>query len=105
MNRFLSIVLPALLVGCGPAHSVIKDSNGVSLALALDGAEEVLFASSLDGYAVHKTRKNDDGVWLMSHLDDREFRYFYIIDGRSYVPECSFLEKDDFGQANCIYQP
>ncbi len=105
MSRFLNILLLIWLAGCTATHTVRKDDEGVTLALDLGGAREVLFASSLDGFTVHKARKGNDGAWLVRDLDDREFRYFYIVDGKSYVPECRFMEKDDFGLMNCIYQP
>jgi len=34
-----------------------------------------------------------------------EFKYFYMIDDKMFVPECSMNEKDDFGSVNCVYIP
>jgi hypothetical protein len=34
-----------------------------------------------------------------------EFRYFYLVDGRIYHPDCQYREMDDFGSYNCLYKP
>ena len=68
-------------------------------------AEEVLFASSADNFRVHKAGRTSEGLWITGDLVDREFRYFYIVDGKTYTPECRYREQDDYGAVNCIYQP
>ena len=105
MCRFLNLLLLLGLAGCAATHTVRKENGGVTLTLDLAGAREVLYASSLAGFVVHKAQTRHDGAWLVRNLEDREFRYFYIVDGKSYMPECRFKEKDDFGLMNCIYQP
>ena len=69
------------------------------------GANEVMFASSVDNFRVHKAKPKSRGVWVVKELADKEFRYFYMVDGKMFVPNCRYREKDDFGAVNCIYQP
>ena len=69
------------------------------------GANEVMFASSVDNFRVHETKQESRGVWVVKELTDKEFRYFYMVDGKMFVPNCRYREKDDFGAVNCIYQP
>lgn len=105
MIRFLSGIILLVLVGCAPHHFVARHARGVTVYLDAPEATEVAFASSADSFRLHPTQKNSEGLWLTTILNDREFRYFYIVDGRVYVPDCRYREKDDFGATNCIYQP
>jgi hypothetical protein len=41
----------------------------------------------------------------MNNLTNQEFSYFYVVDGTLYLPSCNYMEYDDFGNKNCIYQP
>lgn len=104
MIRFLS-VLVVLLAGCTPHHFIVKQPSGLTVSLTLPEAREVLFASSVDSFRLHPLQKEDDEIWVVSNLADEEFRYFYLVDGQLYIPECELTENDDFGTANCIYQP
>jgi hypothetical protein len=105
MIRCLSVIVLLLLAGCAPRHLIVKQASGVTLYLDAAKAEEVLFASSADSFRLHPTKKNSDGLWLTNTIDDREFHYFYVVDGRVFVPDCRYREKDDFGATNCVYQP
>ncbi|MDD5723490.1 MAG: hypothetical protein PHY29_07080 [Syntrophales bacterium] len=106
MKRFLPSVVVALVLftGCAPHFHTIR-GDGVHLYLRAPSAGEVFFASSLDGYASHPATKNDRGVWEYSVPAQREFRYFYIVDGQVFVPPCRLREQDDFGSENCVYFP
>jgi hypothetical protein len=105
MIRFLSGILLLFLAGCSPRHFIEVQATGVTLALDIRRAEEVFFASSLDEFRLQPITKNRQGVWVTNTRGDREFQYFYIVDGNVYVPDCRIKEKDDFGASNCIYQP
>lgn len=63
------------------------------------------FASSLDAYSPRLANKIGGYRWAVTVAANSEFRYFYIVDGAVYVPECKYYEKDDFGSRNCIYVP
>jgi hypothetical protein len=104
MIRYPSLILLLLLVGCTPKHYITKGEDVMAMYLDLPKAKEVLFASSLDNFKIHATHQNGSGLWVINNLNNREFRYFYVVDGEIYIPECRYREKDDFGTINCIYQ-
>ena len=102
----LHLTVAALcLAGCAATHYHEQQSDRVTFYLRAPGAKGVVFASSLDAYSPHQTSKVDGSGWVVSAAAGSEFRYFYIVDGAVYVPECRFYEKDDFGSRNCIYVP
>jgi hypothetical protein len=103
--RFLSITLLLFVAGCAPRHFISKQASGVTFSLDVPEATEVLFASSLDQFRLHPTKKNHGGAWVTDNYANRELHYFYIVDGSVYIPDCSYRENDDFGKTNCIYQP
>ena len=69
------------------------------------GAERVEFVSSLDTYNLHRASRLKGSRWAVTVVPNSEFRYFYIVDGAVYLPECELYEKDDFGSRNCVYVP
>ncbi|MDD2463607.1 MAG: hypothetical protein PHI97_06385 [Desulfobulbus sp.] len=94
-----------LITGCAPQHTVIVQSNTVVLTLHLHEVDAVGFSSSLDQFAVHKAREEQRGQWVIAGLPNRDFQYFYLVDGKVLLPECRFKVKDDFGAVNCRYLP
>ena len=108
--RYEKMVLIAVAIfiglsGCVPMHYTRNGLDSVKLYLRVPGASIVQFASSGDHYQVHDTQKNGLGLWEISVPRHREFKYFYIVDGSAYLPDCRFKERDDFGKQNCIYLP
>jgi hypothetical protein len=93
------------LSGCAPIHYTQNGSDFVTLYLRLPDAQIVQFASSVDNYQVHDIPKSELGSWEVSLPRHLEFKYFYIVDGLTYLPDCQFKEQDDFGKQNCIYLP
>ena len=103
---FLIMAVAALgLGGCTAAHYYERQSDRVTFYLQAPGAQQVVFACSLDEYNPHPAGKAGDSRWKVSVTAGSEFRYFYIVDGAVYVPDCKFYEKDDFGSRNCVYVP
>jgi hypothetical protein len=92
------------LTGCASHFYQVK-GNLINIYLEKPGAHTVSFASSEDGYQLHKAKKIDSKTWLVTMPLGIEFTYFYVIDGIAYVPSCRFKEKDDFGSENCIFNP
>jgi hypothetical protein len=92
------------ITGCA-VHSYESGEDGVRLYLRNPDARSVSFASSLDGFRLHKARKMDGGMWEVRVRSRDEFTYFYIVDGVLYAPPCPLREQDDFGSENCIYSP
>ena len=106
MTRGLAIaVATGLLAGCAPHHYTIIQAETVTLYLQVPEASRVQFASSLDRYTLRDTTKNQEGLWTISGLINREFQYFYLVDGSVFIPECHFRQQDDFGTKNCRYLP
>ena len=93
------------LAGCAATHYHELQSNRVTFYLDAPEAHGVSFASSLDAYSPRLANKVGGSRWAVTVAANSEFRYFYLVDGTVYVPECKFYEKDDFGSRNCIYVP
>ncbi len=106
MKKILSIALPAafFLWGCA-AHSVQVDPNGVRFFLKMKDAEHVELACSIDRFSPREASRERRGTWVFSVPSNESFTYFYLVDGQVYLPDCPLKESDDFGSANCIYQP
>ena len=104
--RILQLAVAAIYFGgCAATHYYERRSDRVTFYLKAPGAKGVVFASSLDAYSPHLASKMDGSRWVVSVAAGTEFRYFYIVDGAVYVPECKFYEQDDFGSRNCVYVP
>jgi len=107
VNRLiLQLTVAALyLAGCAAAHYHEKQSDRVTFFLRAPGAEQVEFVSSLDAFNPHRASRLKGSRWAVTVATHSEFRYFYIVDGSVYLPECELYEKDDFGSHNCVYVP
>jgi hypothetical protein len=44
-------------------------------------------------------------VWKVTLSRLNEFKYFYLVDGKAYLPDCRLRENDDFGSNNCVFSP
>lgn len=97
------LAVVALMAGCATHYHRVQDDR-VSLYLERPEAKRVSLACSLDGFAPREARW-EDGWWVVRLPADRAFRYFYILDGRSFTPACRLKEKDDFGAENCLFDP
>ena len=106
MGRYLLLTVVALSVftGC-VSHYHRAKGDWVHLYLKKPGAAVVFFASSLDGYELHRAKKIDDVTWEITIPARSEFTYFYTVDGVPFVPSCRLKENDDFGSKNCLYIP
>ena len=104
--RILQLAVVAFyLAGCAATHYHERQSDRVTFYLKVPAARGVAFASSLDDFQLHSAERVGNTRWMVTVATKSEFRYFYIVDGAVYVPECKFYEKDDFGYRNCIYVP
>ena len=105
MKKVAFVTLLLVLAGCVRGHYYMVEEGDVSIYLNKADADLVYFASSLDGYKLHRAERVDDDTWEVQVPALDEFKYFYIVDGVVYVPPCRMTEKDDFGSENCIYVP
>jgi len=102
---FLSMLSVAFFAtGCA-GHFYREEAGRVHLYLKDGRASEVLFASSLDGFELHRTWKADAKTWQFTVPKTAGFRYFYRVDGKILLPDCLYREEDDFGSYNCLYNP
>ncbi len=98
-------VVALCFAGCAATHYHERQSDRVTFYLRAPEARGVAFVSSQDDYQIHRAERVNDSRWMVTVAANSEFRYFYIVDGRVYLPECELYEKDDFGSRNCIYVP
>ena len=105
MKAWALTVFILLGISCHAVHDYSVKYDQVIFYLNLPGAENVYFAHSLDHYNPHRVKAGKDGRWEFAMTANSEFRYFYIVDGTVYLPECKFRETDDFGSENCIFAP
>lgn len=99
------MLLAACLQGCAPRHQITVHGDTVILVLHAPQAQQVQFACSEDRYNVREALRKPEGTWLVTGLPNREFQYFYLVDGKMFIPDCRFQQLDDFGTSNCRYLP
>jgi hypothetical protein len=105
--KHLCVLLGAFLIltqGCAH-HNLKVVGDTTTLTLISPRSENVQLACSLDGFVLHPARKLDDSTWEVQLPSASEFSYFYLVDGKVFVPKCAYTELDDFGSRNCMYVP
>lgn len=103
VKLFFVLMVLCCLAGCSKKHFYTINDDSISLFYHNEEAEKVLFASSIDRFAVHSASETDKNLWKISVPLQEEFSYFYIVDGTVTLPECSLRQQDDFGSKNCLY--
>ena len=93
-----------LLCACAPNHYVQVHEYTIAFYSSYPDATEVLFASSIDRYRLHRARRVSAGTWEVIVPRERSFSYFYLVDERPALPDCKFTVFDDFGARNCLYE-
>lgn len=100
----LLALIPYLLLASGCAsHYIRQDDGHTDFYLRCSKAREVALATSLDGFTPRPARPAGAGTWVVSIKENRDFSYFYLVDGKVLRPECRMIEPDDFGGTNCVY--
>ena len=100
------LAMAILAAGCATRQPVYRiAADRLTIRIDLPRAETVLFASSLDGYRLHDARRAGGGAWEIDLPAQREFAYFYKVNGKIYLPACRLTETDDFGSRNCLFLP
>jgi len=106
MKKCIPLLLISMLVFTGCAgHYYRKNNDTLSIFLKMPAARHVYFLSALDGYKPRKAIRISGQTWQIDVPAQNEFRYFYKVDGKVYLPNCRMKEQDDFGSRNCIYIP
>jgi len=106
VKQYFRFIIAVSLLGAGCATHYYKiNADRVNLYLRMPEAKIVYFSTSLDEFALYRTKKLASGIWEVAVPATREFTYFYKVDGIIYLPDCKLREKDDFGDENCIFIP
>jgi 1,4-alpha-glucan branching enzyme len=92
------------MTGCA-VHFQRTEPDGVNFYLRAPEAQSVQIAASYNGFSVQPTRRYNATTWVAKLPKGISFSYFYLVDGKTYIPPCKMMEQDDFGQANCIFSP
>ena len=100
---FLLILLALVVSACAEKHYSKLMGNEVAFYYKDSKAQEVLFASSQDNYKLLAAREDRNHLWEISVPAEKEFAYFYVVDGIITLPDCTYTENDDFGSKNCLY--
>ncbi len=99
----IALLLFLICIGCA-SHYYRTEGDGVILHLRKPRADSVILFSSADGFLPNAAERRG-GTWVNRIPADRQFSYFYRLNGEIYTPDCPFKEVDDFGSEHCIYVP
>ncbi len=110
MRNSLYLTIQGLLLGfilftmgCAQQHSVEVNNDSLSFYYSDAEAKEILFASSIDQFHSRPASKESGDMWKVTVPLNKEFVYFYIVDGKVTMPDCPNTVLDDFGTKNCLY--
>ncbi len=109
MKRFLvmSVATALMLSACSMApYSVKRHGNYISFHAKIPQAKNVYFVSNLTNFQKVKAKMESKGVWESTlPYKGGIIKYFYIADGKIYLPPCKSYVKDGFGGKDCVYLP
>ena len=106
MKPSIVSVLAAVFVAGGcTAHYQIINSGHVEMFLTAPQAQSVVLVISGDPFQQLQARQDASGVWKVTLNQLSKFKYFYLVDGKTYLPDCRLRENDDFGSDNCVFSP
>lgn len=110
MNNFSYLIFQVFLLcfmlltmGCSKQSFVQVNGDSLSFYYNDAKAKEIFFASSIDHFYCHPASKGPDDLWEVTVPLNKEFVYFYIVDGEVTLPDCPNTVFDDFGTKNCLY--
>jgi len=91
-------------VGCSGHRHTITDDH-VEIYLTAPQAQSVTLVMSGDSFQQVEAVRTGFGTWKATLNRVQEFRYFFMVDGKVFLPDCPLKEKDDLGANNCIFSP
>ena len=100
-------MVAAMLSGCSTvSYSVKRYDHTIAFYARIPNAKTVYFVSNLTNFKKVKAKKESGNLWKATlPYNGGIVRYFYIVDGKVYLPPCKSYEKDDFGGKDCVYLP
>ena len=100
------LMLAAVLVAGGcPTHYHTITGGHVEIYLKAPQAQSVILMMSGDSFQQVEAVRTGFGTWKITLNRVHEFKYFFLVDGKVFLPECPLKEKDDFGSDNCVFSP
>jgi hypothetical protein len=109
MNRIRAMLMLSaavgIVTGCLPLPAAFHPGHEIRLTVDRPDAKEVIFLSSLNRYEPVLMNKTFWGTWEIILPQDKDFEYFFRVDGSPYTPECRLRQEDDWGGRQCIYSP
>ena len=106
MKQSIVSVLAAVFVAGGcTAHYHIINNGHVEMFLTAPQAQSVVLVISGDTFQQVQALRDDSGMWKVTLSRLNEFKYFYLVDGKAYLPDCRLRENDDFESNNCVFSP
>jgi hypothetical protein len=102
MIPILAAVL--VMVGCTAHYHVVTDGR-VEMYLEAPQAQSVVLVIAGDPFQKVRAQRDASGAWKATLNQAGEFKYFYVIDNKAYLPDCRLKEHDDFGSDNCVFSP
>jgi hypothetical protein len=87
----------------GPGHYIAAQGDSAGFFLNHPDAADVRLAVSTDGFQLHQAREIKPGLWMAAVPLRDDMTYFFVVDGRPYIPDCPYKQSDDFGSENCVF--
>jgi 1,4-alpha-glucan branching enzyme len=101
----VSVVTAVFVAGGCTAHYHIINNGDVEMYLTAPQAQAVVLVISGDTFQQVQALRDDSGMWKVTLKGLHEFKYFYLLDGKAYQPDCPLRDNDDFGSNNCVFSP
>ena len=99
-------ILAAVLAAAGcSAHYHVVNNGHVEMYLTAPQAHSVVLVIAGDPFQKVQTLRDASGTWKATLSQPGEFKYFYIMDNKAFLPDCRLKEHDDFGSDNCVFSP
>lgn len=90
--------------GCSTHYHTIRNGQ-VDVYLDAPQAQSVSLVVAGEIFERVPAARTQLGAWKVTLNRAKEFKYFYLVDGNVYLPDCPLRERDDFGANNCVFLP
>ena len=105
MHRMIPILAAVLVAGGCTAHYHVVNNGRIEMYLTAPQAQSVVLVIAGDPFQKIQALRDASGTWKVTLNQSGEFKYFYMMDNKAYLPECRLKEHDDFGSDNCVFSP